>query len=487
MTWKGNVISPQLALSKKVFYNPFIEKSLQSSQLDGSWTQLISECSNFGGAYMHKIKDSLAHINYRLYLALLFLGLCPTIYNTVRIFFLGQMPSEGAYSIAGQLGWVNLLYEIMNEAILLPLFHFVGQVVKEKDEFTNRVKTGLITTGCIYTVVSLAIILAVKPLLLWMAADTSILTPSATYIRLESVANIFGTLSSFALITLVTLNKTKYLYMLTTVRLILSFLADTFFVSSLPCSLGLGVNGIGWSNILVNGLLLVVSMEMLAKEGVCIFTENKMSFRWMRDFVKVGGLSGLESFVRNIAYMLMIVRMVNVVNEQGVYWVANSFIWGWLLLPVAQLAELIKQELSTEQDAIQTHSRGYFAITGIICLLWGISIPIWKPFMTYVLGYTDVERLFGLVLLLLGFYVLYAFQNVFDSTFYALGKTNYMLLESIATNTVYYGMAYLLYRAGIWAPTLTGIALLFGFGIAFDSVVSFAAYLWLLKKEKVHI
>lgn len=72
--------------------------------------------------------------------------------------------------------------------------------------------------------------------------------------------------------------------------------------------------------------------------------------------------------------------------------------------------------------------------------------------MVYILGYSSVDRLFGLVLLLLGFYALYAFQNVFDATFYALGKTSYMLLESIATNTVYYGVVYLPYRAGVWPP-----------------------------------
>ena len=42
--------------------------------------------------------------------------------------------------------------------------------------------------------------------------------------------------------------------------------------------------------------------------------------------------------------MLMIVRMVNVVGEQGTFWVANNFIWGWLLLPVLQLGELIKSD-----------------------------------------------------------------------------------------------------------------------------------------------
>ncbi|MBR5501045.1 MAG: multidrug transporter, partial [Clostridia bacterium] len=86
-----------------------------------------------------------------------------------------------------------------------------------------------------------------------------------------------------------------------------------------------------------------------------------------------------------------------------------------------------------------------------------------------------------------GFYVLYAFQNVFDATFYGLGKTNYMLFESVVTNTVYYGIAFILYAANVWTPTLTGIALLFGIGNAFDSIVSLGAYVFLLKKEKIRI
>lgn len=65
---------------------------------------------------------SIQRINFKLYFSLLFLGLCPTIYTTARIFFLGQLPGDWAYSIAGQLSWVNLLYEVLNEAIILPLF-----------------------------------------------------------------------------------------------------------------------------------------------------------------------------------------------------------------------------------------------------------------------------------------------------------------------------------------------------------------------------
>ena len=61
-----------------------------------------------------KFKLSLSRINYKLYIALLILGLTPTIYNTVRVFFLGQLPGEWSFSIAGQLSWVNLFYEILN-------------------------------------------------------------------------------------------------------------------------------------------------------------------------------------------------------------------------------------------------------------------------------------------------------------------------------------------------------------------------------------
>ena len=143
--------------------------------------------------------------------------------------------------------------------------------------------------------------------------------------------------------------------------------------------------------------------------------------------------------------------------------------------------------MAADRENIRKNTPGYFAITGIIAALWVLSIPLWKPFMGTVLGYADTEQLFGLVGLLMGFYVFYAFQNVFDATFYGLGKTNYMLFESVVTNLVYYGGAFILYRTGLWVPTLTGIALLFGIGNAFDSIVSAVAYWFLLKKEKIRI
>ena len=293
-----------------------------------------------------RVIDSYKRINHKLFFALLVMGLVPTIYTTIRVFWLGNLPGEWSYSIAGQLTWVNLIYEVIDEAIILPLFYFIGNTVNAKKELTNRVKTGLLITLIIYIILSIVILVFAEPLLSLMATNHAIIADSATYIRIEAIANIFGILQKFALVVLVTLGKEKLVYILTFVKLILCLLFDTFLVSTLNISLNLGVNGIGITNIIVNALLFITTMVLLYKNKINIFNKEKMDFTWAKEFAKIGGISGAESLVRNIAYMLMVVRMVNVVNEQGTYWVANNFIWGWLVLSITQLAELIKREIA---------------------------------------------------------------------------------------------------------------------------------------------
>lgn len=436
---------------------------------------------------VENIKKSLKNINYKLFISLLILNLIPTIYTTIRIFFIGQLPNEYSFSIAGQLSYVNLIYEILNEAIILPLFYFIGKTKNNKEQLTNQIQTGTIISFCLYFILSILIFIFIKPLLQFMATDINIIETSSQYIKIESIANIFSILMQFILIVLISLNKNKYLYIITISKLVLCILCDTFLVSNINLSLNLGVNGIGYSNIIVNTILLFISLYFLKKENVHIFKKNKLDFKWTKELYKVGGISGIESLVRNLAYMIMISRMVNIVGEQGTYWVANNFIWGWLLLPILQLGELIKQEISQDKNNIKNNSLGYFTITIIITLIWFASIPLWKPFMTNILQLNDVEKIFELILVLIGFYVLYALQNIFDSTFYGLGKTNYMLFESVVTNSIYYGIAFILYLTNVWEPSLLGIALLFGIGNAFDSIVSFIAYKYLLNKEKINI
>ena len=104
---------------------------------------------------MNRIFNSMKKINYRLLLALLLIGLIPTVYTTVRIFLIGQLPGDWGFNIASQLSSVNLLYEILQEALILPLFYFIGMAIKNRLEFENKFRTGIIFTGAIYSILSI--------------------------------------------------------------------------------------------------------------------------------------------------------------------------------------------------------------------------------------------------------------------------------------------------------------------------------------------
>ena len=97
-----------------------------------------------------KIKKSLSLIDYKLMISLIIIQLVPTLYTTLRVFFLGQLPGEYPFSIAGQLTWVNLLYEIINESIILPLYYFIGKASNNKNELDNCFKSGILVTFLLY-------------------------------------------------------------------------------------------------------------------------------------------------------------------------------------------------------------------------------------------------------------------------------------------------------------------------------------------------
>ena len=124
----------------------------------------------------------------------------------------------------------------------------------------------------------------------------------------------------------------------------------------------------------------------------------------------------------------------------------------------------------------------YFGIATAMCVLWIVTIPLWDTFVSEVLNASDYEKIVGLVLILLPFYILFSYNTLMDSVFYGRGRTELLAIQSIITNVSVYGSAYILFQMDVFSPTLTSIALLFGTGIAVDSIVTFSMYRKLLKE-----
>ena len=383
---------------------------------------------------------------------------------------------------------MGIIFEIVEEALFLPLYFFIANELNNEENMNNKVRTGLIFIFFIYFIFSAILIIFAKPLLTLMAQNKELIDESVTYIRLESIAIIFSILYKFIIVVLVSMQKEKAMYIFLFIQITLIILLDTLFISTLNISLNLGVNGIAITNIIVNSFLFLISLFYLNKTmRLKILEKQKLDFSWIKSLIKIGSISGLESFVRNLFFIVMIVRMVNVVGEQDTFWVANKFIWGFLLLPILSLGELIKRDCGENKNNISKNTIGYFFITAVIILLWVLAIPLYKPFMKHILSIPNYEDVYFIVFISIWFYVLFAFNNILDSIFYGRGKTSYMLFQSLTINILFYGSMFILYRMGIYKPTLFSISLMFGTGIALDSILTFFIFAWMIKKENIKL
>lgn len=432
---------------------------------------------------MKRLMTALKTVNYRLFFAILVLMVFPAIYQTVRIYFLGAMPGDWGFNIASQLSYVNLFYEVIQEALILPLFFVLGKSLGDTAGFENKVKTGLLLTGLIYLALSLLLIVFAKPLVVFMAQDKNLTDATVNYIRLETIAALLSTLFRFMLTVLITLKKDKYMYITLIIQMVLSIALDACLISELSFSLKTGVNGIAIANIIVNMVNLLVCAFLLNKENIRIWSRRKLSFGWVKEWFYVGKYSGIESFVRNLAFMIMIIRMMNLVSEQGNYWVANNFIWQWLLLPALALGDLVKKETGEDKANIKTKSTGYFSLCAVFSVLWLASIPVWKPFLRYIMNVESYETVYFIAVIQTVFYLSFIFNNTIDSIFYGAGRTDYMLYQSLIVNILFNGGAFVLYLAGIFVPTLLSVSLLFGGGMFTDFIVTLVLYKLWRKKE----
>lgn len=433
-----------------------------------------------------KLKNVLAEsfkgFSFRLYGTLILISLLPVVYSTVRIYFLGNLPGDWGFNIASQLAWVNIFYEVVQEALILPLFYLIGKALHDRGELSNRVRTGLISAFLVFLAMSILIVTFVSPLLKFMGQKQEIVAQTAQYIRLEAIALQISVLFRFISIVLIMLKRNGKLLTLLAIQMILTILSDTLLVSTLPMSLKIGVNGIAIGNIGVNLVLVIVGVIMLHRDGIDVISKEKNNFAWLKDWLRIGGLSGLESFVRNAAFTLMIIRMINMVQEQGTFWIANNFIWGWLLLPILALGELIKRNTAEDSHSIKRTMPAYLLLTTGICILWLATMPVWNVFVQKIMNVASYQSVVNVAVISIVFYIIFAYNNIVDSIFYGLGRTDLMLYQSLIVNTVFYGGMYVAYRTGLFVPSLERIAIMFGVGMAADSMITFVMF-WVLNRR----
>ena len=417
----------------------------------------------------------LKRFDWKMYLALCLLALVPAIYQTIITRLVAVNTNPGALDIIGQMEWFDLINETICAFLIVPMYSILGKT-KKTEKFPEAVfKLGILVVG-LYGLFSLGIFFYGIHLVSYMNPNEINVVAAYRYLSLETIAFMIGIIYSYVNVVFLVVNRSKYMYSFLVGKILLSLLSDLILIPNV------GVEGLAISNIISNVVIGTIGVVVLVlTKNIRVSKYNKNDISYLKMWGKVGFFAGGQQFLDNIIYALMIVRMVNAVSESGNYWVANNFIWGWLLIPITCLSEITRKDAGVEGYNLK--QRNYYLLTVFTLVLWVILIPAYIWFFKNVEGIENYTRIFEIVIKNLGFYVFYALSQIPDSIFIGMGKTKYNAINSLICNIVYYGIWFALYQTKLVIMNMDMIIIMFGIGNIVHWVVSITEEKIFLKKE----
>jgi hypothetical protein len=385
----------------------------------------------------------------KLYLSLILWSLIPSIYLLVRMNIVSLNSVD--LNILGQMEWFDLIDEIIATTLLVPLYSLL-----KKDD-TNRNGTALIISFVIYFLFALLVALRISTITRIMNAENA-----TKYLLLQTLALLFDFINKFSIILFTIRSKHKLINTLVIIKIFFLIICDYIFIKTYKDI------GAAYSEILVNAIIAVTSIVILKIDNSVTF--NKIDFSLAKEWIRVGTFCGIQIFLDNFIYALMIVRMVNVVKEAGNYWVANNFIWGWLLVPVLCFAEIIKKNDLKKLGFNEVWKYGLF-----ISALWILSMPFWKVFIDKAMA-VDANNILPIVFPNIPFYLTYIISAFIDAWFVSKGKTIYLMLISLIVNIAYYGIIFILFKHNYFNVNMNFIIYMFGGGMIVHMLLSILFY-----------
>jgi len=412
---------------------------------------------------------------WQLFVALMLLTFVPSVYQTFRVYFLVTSGSVDALDIIGQIEWFDLINETLKAFLIIPLYYILSNFLGNKKIFASRINQAGVITFIIYLLFSVIVYFSALDWVNYMVTAGQNIAEITTYLQLETIGFAIGIIGSFFGIVFILIGKSRYIYALLVANMIFTILGDSILIPEF------GVNGAAYTNILLNVMIAVVSLVLLHYEGLLYLKLDKIQdFDWIINWIRVGIFSGATILLDNIIYTVIISKMVNDVSEVGNYWVANNFIWGWLLIPTIALAEIIRKECTN--GCKRQNMIAYLVVNVIILAAWAVSIPAWNFVFKDFMAISDPSAIITILILLVPFYVFYNLSSLFDNIFYGMGKTLYVFITSIVVNIGYYGVMYLLFLQGVFTESIDFIIFMFGCGMIVHFATIFLLYIYSGKK-----
>ena len=416
-----------------------------------------------------RMRDNrFSRAEYLLLLSITAFTFIPSINQLIVDRFITDIGGD-VLEIAGQIEWFDLFNETILAFLTVPMY-FVFNRAKDDDSLSRRINTTFAIGFVLYALISVVIYLYASNLTAYMDAPAE----SVNYLRLETVGFVIGFVSSYLFVLFVVRGRKEYFVTLLVAKVAMLSIGNAILIPEH------GVTGVAMTNISVNGAIAIVSVFLLHREGL-LRRWNGVDIQALKDWVSTGVFSGGQVFVANLIYVLIVMKMVNEVSQMGNYWLANNFIWGWLIVPVAAVGEMVKREFYRGYARIWN----YLALTTMILVVWLISVPLWGYMFSDIIQAEDPSAITHILYLSVPFYVAYAYSVILQAVMISVGMTRYIFYECLIVNFVYYGIVYGLYLIGVFDATMEFAILMFGVGLMVCLGLDVAFYVYSMKDIQI--
>lgn len=391
--------------------------------------------------------------DFKLYGSLILYALLPSVYLLIRMQIVAVSGVD--INIMGQIEWFDLIDEVLVTALTVPLY-FLLKPDKEKTA-PDKNCAAFLASFAVYTAFTIVVMMKIGSIAKFMNAENAV-----QYLFMQALSMLAGFVGTFMVMIFTLNNDDKLVRRLLVSRLCLHVVADWIFISSFKDV------GAAYAEIAVNAVIGLIAVLSAYGKGYLKFAMPGKTF--LKDWCKIGAFAGIQIFLDNFIYAVMVCKMVNAVSESGNYWVANNFIWGWLLVPVTCLVEVIKKN-----DKIRLTMKNCWRYLIMIFAVWLITMPRWKSFISGPMA-SDGDVIIKIVLPLIPFYITYMISAVIDGWFVSHGRTIYNAINSLIVNVGYYGVIYFMFKRGMFAENMMFIIGMFGCGMLVHMVASILMY-----------
>jgi len=417
--------------------------------------------------------------------------LIPRIYSLINTMWIGHI-DYSSLAIAEQYEFMGILIEIVNEGVPFGVLALVSQNYKNRSVVLKQLFAGIILQLILSTTLSI-IILSNMPLFVQIIGTSAeIVDKTIRYLSLRAIALPFNSLALLLIIGIKSLDRAKLSLEIVSVNVLLNIILDLFLISNFPFSLQLGLDGAAIGYLISN-----ITYFITALGAIVVILHIKRQELKSQDFLdnskslfKVGGWTGIDSFVRNFFYFFVL-QILNFMgpNQFAGFQLFQKIMWT-VLIPVIAISEgtairvgnyLVKEDTKKRIPSLLTTSAFLgFMIVGSFGLVGIFAIDSIGSIFTSNL---DVIRFSSLMFFWQIIpYILFAVAMNLRGLFFGTGKTYNILIISLILNLGVIFPFFLLINSGILPQNFESIMLMFVFVDLIDIVITYILIRLLLNR-----